>query len=117
MVVSRKEIMSYEQRAHVIVLGATLERAVDKVHELVGTQGVESIVTQKHNHIVKTSNGIIYRAQRFSPNCKGLRADILYVDSNATSKDSDDFQDTAEPIAQLPFIYYLAPGFDPIIWF
>lgn len=65
MVVSRKEVMSYEQRAHVIVLGATLERAVDKVHELVGTQGVESIVTQKHNHIVKTSNGF-YPADELS---------------------------------------------------
>ena len=39
--------MSYEHKAHVLVLGASLVRAVDKMNELVGNQEVTATMTQK----------------------------------------------------------------------
>ena len=109
--------MSYEHRAHVLVLGSSLSRAVDKMNELVGGQEITATMTQKSIHTIETTTGITYRAKTFGASCQGLRADVLYIDKNATTKDSDDFQDIAEPIPQLVFMHYLLPGFDTIIWF
>lgn len=109
--------MSYEHRIGVLVLGKSLDRAKEKLLELSDNQGLKMIKEEKYLIVAETNLGILYVAKKFGQACHGMRADLMYVDKNATSEDSDIFQDVAEPIVDISCFRFLFPEFNPIIWF